>query len=138
MFLQSIRMIFQQVKSKLTCICVLVSFQYLFLILQITFFYSNLVVFSVDKLCIAMFSYSARFKEIRINATTKWKYYRHSVVIDYEHRYPSPFNIPIRFILVLFYGLFKRACQRCFDDSSMSSKVFISAVSNLRPFGFLS
>ncbi|XP_071123291.1 transient receptor potential cation channel subfamily M member-like 2 [Mytilus edulis] len=39
---------------------------------------------------IAMFS--ARFKEIRKKSEQKWRYYRHSVIIDFEDRIPSPLN----------------------------------------------
>ncbi|VDH95158.1 Hypothetical predicted protein [Mytilus galloprovincialis] len=50
---------------------------------------------------IAMFS--ARFDLIKTNSSQKWRYHRHSVVIEYEHKIPSPLNIPFRVLIILFY-----------------------------------
>ncbi|VDI21394.1 Hypothetical predicted protein [Mytilus galloprovincialis] len=48
---------------------------------------------------IAMFS--ARFELIKTKSSQKWRYYRHSVVIEYEHKIPSPLNIPFRVLYIL-------------------------------------
>ncbi|CAC5385417.1 unnamed protein product [Mytilus coruscus] len=48
---------------------------------------------------IAMFS--ARFDLIKTKSSQKWRYHRHSVVIEYEHKIPSPLNIPFRVLIIL-------------------------------------
>ncbi|XP_052059492.1 transient receptor potential cation channel subfamily M member 2-like [Mytilus californianus] len=48
---------------------------------------------------IAMFS--ARFDLIKEKSSQKWRYHRHAVVIEYEHKIPSPLNIPFRVLTIL-------------------------------------
>ncbi|VDI21398.1 Hypothetical predicted protein, partial [Mytilus galloprovincialis] len=48
---------------------------------------------------IAMFS--ARFDLIKKKSSQKWRFHRHSVVIEYEHKIPSPLNIPFRALTIL-------------------------------------
>ncbi|XP_052059513.1 uncharacterized protein LOC127700085 [Mytilus californianus] len=63
---------------------------------------------------IAMFS--ARFKEIRKKSEQKWRYYRHSVIIDFEDRIPSPLNFPFRIFSFLWYTT-KCPCCPCYKKT---------------------
>ncbi|CAC5397749.1 unnamed protein product [Mytilus coruscus] len=66
---------------------------------------------------IAMFS--ARFDLIKTKSSQKWRYHRHSVVIEYEHKIPSPLNIPFRVLIILFYVMCYLPfylCDKCTEE----------------------
>ncbi|VDI39672.1 Hypothetical predicted protein, partial [Mytilus galloprovincialis] len=60
---------------------------------------------------IAMFS--ARFQEIRDNSEQKWRYYRHSVIMDFEDKIPSPLNFPFRIFSSVWYSTKYCSCCPC-------------------------
>ncbi|XP_071121139.1 transient receptor potential cation channel subfamily M member-like 2 isoform X2 [Mytilus edulis] len=62
---------------------------------------------------IAMFS--ARFQEIRDNSEQKWRYYRHSVIIDFEDKIPSPLNFPFRIFSSVWYSTKYCSCCPCYN-----------------------
>ncbi|XP_076115503.1 transient receptor potential cation channel subfamily M member-like 2 [Mytilus galloprovincialis] len=67
---------------------------------------------------IAMFS--ARFNLIMTKSSQKWRYHRHSVVIEYEHKIPSPLNIPFRVLIILFYVMCYLPfylCDECTEET---------------------
>ncbi|VDI42709.1 Hypothetical predicted protein [Mytilus galloprovincialis] len=68
---------------------------------------------------IAMFS--ARFKEIRKKSEQKWRYYRHSVIIDFEDRIPSPLNFPFRIVSFLLYTR-KCPCCPCYKKTTKGDR----------------
>ncbi|XP_063400113.1 transient receptor potential cation channel subfamily M member 2-like [Mytilus trossulus] len=68
---------------------------------------------------IAMFS--ARFKEIRKKSEQKWRYYRHSVIIDFEDRIPSPLNFPFRIFSFLWYTK-KCPCCPCYKKTTTGDR----------------
>ncbi|VDI84312.1 Hypothetical predicted protein, partial [Mytilus galloprovincialis] len=53
----------------------------------------------------------ARFNAIQQKSKQKWRYNRHSVIIDYEDKIPSPLNFPWRILSLITYS--KQRCCRC-------------------------
>ncbi|CAC5377166.1 unnamed protein product [Mytilus coruscus] len=78
-------------------------------------FYMMLTNWLLLNIVIAMFS--ARFKEIRNNSGQKWRYYRHSVIINFEDRIPSPLNFPFRIFSFLWYTT-KCPCCPCYKKTT--------------------
>ncbi|CAC5420148.1 unnamed protein product [Mytilus coruscus] len=76
-------------------------------------FYMMLSNWLLLNIVIAMFS--ARFNSITEKSKQKWRYHRHSVVISYENRIPSPINLIIRPLGCVCY-VAKCPCCPCFKD----------------------
>ncbi|CAC5385424.1 unnamed protein product [Mytilus coruscus] len=82
-------------------------------------FYMMLTNWLLLNIVIAMFS--ARFKEIRKHSEQKWRYYRHSVIIDFEDRIPSPLNFPFRIFSFLWYTT-KCPCCPCYKKTAKGDR----------------
>ncbi|CAC5374849.1 unnamed protein product [Mytilus coruscus] len=81
-------------------------------------FYMMLTNWLLLNIVIAMFS--SRFERIQQKSEQKWRYYRHSVVIDYEHRIPSPLNFPFRILSVINYTT-KHECCPCLGKKTQGN-----------------
>ncbi|CAC5411680.1 unnamed protein product [Mytilus coruscus] len=79
-------------------------------------FYMMLTNWLLLNIVIAMFG--ARFNAIQRKSKQKWRYYRHSVIFDYEDKIPSPLNFPCRILTYLRYSKqIPCACCPCFEES---------------------
>lgn len=85
-------------------------------------FYMMLTNWLLLNIVIAMFS--SRFETIRQKSKQKWRYYRHSVVLDYEHKIPSPLNFPCRIVRIIKYARKQKCCccSACSEDNKKDTE----------------
>ncbi|XP_052067099.1 transient receptor potential channel-like [Mytilus californianus] len=73
-------------------------------------FYMMLTNWLLLNIVIAMFG--ARFNAIQQKSKQKWRFNRHSVIIDYEDKIPSPLNFPCRILSLIKYST-QCSCRCC-------------------------
>ncbi|CAC5363811.1 unnamed protein product [Mytilus coruscus] len=83
-------------------------------------FYMMLTNWLLLNIVIAMFS--ARFDAIQERSEEKWRYYRHSVIFDYEDRIPSPLNFPFRILSLMDARKYPCHCP-CFSTKGNTKNI---------------